>query len=161
MSPTSPKGPPAPPDDFNHQLAIKLARALNLVNPNDLLATRVTDIARTSSEEGFLKGQSRPLPLAPAPRPSRAPYPSLLPPSSPARRSPPPPRTAAKSFGKFRDSFLAELYAEIAAHAAQEASGHVPQPVQGITVHDSEVLEPEPVRQGGLMRKDSVRAPRA
>ncbi|ETW78300.1 hypothetical protein HETIRDRAFT_479463 [Heterobasidion irregulare TC 32-1] len=110
MSPTSPKGPQAPPDDFNHQLAIKLARALNLVNPNDLLATRVTDIARTSSEEGFLKGQ---------------------------------------------DSFLAELYAEIAAHAAQEASGHVPQPVQGITVHDSEVLEPEPVRQGGLMRKDS------
>ena len=70
MSPTSPKGPPAPPDDFNHQLAIKLARALNLVNPNDLLATRVTDIARTSSEDGFLKGQSRPLPLAPRPRPS-------------------------------------------------------------------------------------------
>lgn len=32
-----------------------------------------------------------------------------------------------------------------------------PQPVEGITVHDSEVLEPEPVRTGGLMRKDTVR----
>ncbi|KAL0960303.1 hypothetical protein HGRIS_011929 [Hohenbuehelia grisea] len=28
-------------------------------------------------------------------------------------------------------------------------------PVQGIAVHDSEVLAPEPVRQGGLMRKDA------
>lgn len=29
---------------------------MNLVNPNDLLATRVTDIAKTNSEEGFIKG---------------------------------------------------------------------------------------------------------
>ena len=62
---------------------------------------------------------------------------------------------AAKSFGKFKDSFLAELHAEIASH--QESSGMAPQPVQGIVVHDSEVLAPEPVRQGGLMRKDAVR----
>ena len=32
-----------------------------------------------------------------------------------------------------------------------------PQPVEGVmAVHDSEVLEPEPVRAGGLMRKDTV-----
>ncbi|KDQ54990.1 hypothetical protein JAAARDRAFT_693645, partial [Jaapia argillacea MUCL 33604] len=38
-------------------------------------------------------------------------------------------------------------------HAKQEASGLVPKPVHGITVHDSEVLEPDPVRPGGLMRR--------
>lgn len=63
---------------------------------------------------------------------------------------------AARAFGKFQDSFLAELHAEILSHAQQEASGHVPKPVEGITVHDSEVLEPDPVRQGGLMRNDAV-----
>lgn len=46
----------SPQNDFNHQLAIKLSRVMNLVNPNDLLATRVTDIAKTNSEEGFIKG---------------------------------------------------------------------------------------------------------
>lgn len=65
--------------------------------------------------------------------------------------------TAAKSFGKFKDSFLAELHSEISAHAKQEAAGLNPQPVHGIVVHDSEVLEPDPVRQGGLMRQDAVR----
>lgn len=64
---------------------------------------------------------------------------------------------AAKSFGKFKDSFLAELHAEITSHDKQVASGHAPQPVQGIVVHDSEVLEPDPVRMGGLMRNDAVR----
>lgn len=63
---------------------------------------------------------------------------------------------AAKSFGKFKDSFLAELHAEITSHEKQVASGHAPQPVQGIVVHDSEVLEPDPVRMGGLMRNDAV-----
>jgi hypothetical protein len=29
--------------------------------------------------------------------------------------------------------------------------------VEGIIVHDSEILEPEPVRQGGLVRDDKVR----
>lgn len=33
----------------------------------------------------------------------------------------------------------------------QEAT---PQPVEGIVVHDSEVLEPEPIRHGGLVRQD-------
>ncbi|EPS93567.1 hypothetical protein FOMPIDRAFT_156786 [Fomitopsis schrenkii] len=105
-------------DDFTHQLAIKLSRALNLLNPNDLLARRVQDIAKTNSLDGFI--------------------------------------TAAKSFGKFNDSFLAEIHSEVATHAKQEESGHVLQPVQGIVVHDSEVLEPDPVRQGGLMRKEAV-----
>ncbi|KAI0656823.1 P-loop containing nucleoside triphosphate hydrolase protein [Cubamyces menziesii] len=106
-------------DEFIHQIAIKLSRALNLVNPNDLLAQRVRDIAKTNTVDGFI--------------------------------------AAAKSFGKFRDSFLAELHAEILSHEKQEAteSGNVAQPVQGIVVHDSDVLEPEPVRQGGLMRKDA------
>ena len=65
--------------------------------------------------------------------------------------------TAAKSFGKFKDSFLAELHAEISSHIKQEETGVAPEPVAGIIVHDSEVLEPDPVRAGGLMRKDVVR----
>lgn len=51
MSTTADKG-----DEFNHQLAIKLSRALNIVNPNDLLAQRVTDIAKTNTLDGFTKG---------------------------------------------------------------------------------------------------------
>ncbi|KAI0726050.1 P-loop containing nucleoside triphosphate hydrolase protein [Fomitopsis betulina] len=105
-------------DDFTHQLAVKLSRALNLVNPNDLLARRVQDIAKTNSLDGFIN--------------------------------------AAKTFGKFNDSFLAEIHSEVAVHAKLEESGHIPQPIQGIIVHDSDVLEPDPVRQGGLMRKEAV-----
>ncbi|OCH94206.1 P-loop containing nucleoside triphosphate hydrolase protein [Obba rivulosa] len=104
-------------DEFTHEVAIKLSRALNIVNPNDLLARRVQDIAKANTLEGFVN--------------------------------------AAKSFGKFKDSFLAELHAEIISHAKQETSGHVPQPVHGIIVHDSEVLEPDPARQGGLVRRDA------
>lgn len=64
---------------------------------------------------------------------------------------------AAKSFGKFQDSFLTELHAEILSHAKQEAAGLAPQPIQGIAVHDSDVLVPEPARAGGLFqRPDSV-----
>ncbi|KAF8060913.1 P-loop containing nucleoside triphosphate hydrolase protein, partial [Lyophyllum atratum] len=105
---------------FNHQLAIKLSRALNSINPNDLLAQRVSDIAKTNTVEGFTN--------------------------------------AARAFGKFTDSFLAELHSEILLHAKQEATGVAPQPVQGITVHDSDILEPEPVRPGGLMRMDTRHA---
>jgi hypothetical protein len=43
-------------DEFIHQLAIKLSRALNIVNPNDLLAQRVVDIAKTNSLDDFTKG---------------------------------------------------------------------------------------------------------
>lgn len=104
-------------DGFKHQVAIQLSRALNLVNPNDLLAERVIDIAKTNSAEGFAK--------------------------------------AARAFGKFQDSFLTELHDEILSHVKQEASGLAPRPVEGITVHDSEVLEPDPIRQGGLVRDDT------
>ncbi|KAF8168367.1 hypothetical protein B0H34DRAFT_645777 [Crassisporium funariophilum] len=106
-------------DEFHHHIAIKLSRALNTLNPNDLLAHRVIDIAKTNTANGFI--------------------------------------TAAKSFGKFQDSFLAELHAEILSHAKQEATGVAPQPIQGITVIDSDVLEPEPARPGGLQRPDATR----
>ncbi|RDX51455.1 P-loop containing nucleoside triphosphate hydrolase protein [Lentinus brumalis] len=114
---------PGGEDDFTHHIAIQLSRALNLVNPNDLLARRVQDIAKTNTVDGFI--------------------------------------AASKSFGKFKDSFLSELHAEILSHAKQEATGNSSQPVQGIVVHDSDVLEPEPVREGGLMRKDAKHTFRA
>ncbi|KAF8554533.1 P-loop containing nucleoside triphosphate hydrolase protein [Imleria badia] len=104
-------------DDFKHQVAIKLSRALNTLNPNDLLAQRVMDIAKSGTVEGFMN--------------------------------------AARAFGKFQNSFLTELHSEIISHLKQEESGHIPQPVQGITVHGSEVLEPEAARPGGLMRSDT------
>jgi hypothetical protein len=62
---------------------------------------------------------------------------------------------AAKTFGKFQDSFLSELHGEILSHAKQEATGVAPHPVEGITVYDSDVLEPEPIRPGGLQRPDA------
>ncbi|KAJ7198710.1 hypothetical protein GGX14DRAFT_664814 [Mycena pura] len=37
---------------------------------------------------------------------------------------------------------------------ATATTGVVPKPVEGITVHDSDVLEPAPARTGGLMRLD-------
>lgn len=43
-------------DEFNHHVAIKLSRALNTLNPNDLLAQRVIDIAKTNSIDGFFAG---------------------------------------------------------------------------------------------------------
>ncbi len=44
-------------DEFNHHIAIKLSRALNIVNPNDLLAQRVTDIAKANTLPGFISGR--------------------------------------------------------------------------------------------------------
>ena len=67
--------------------------------------------------------------------------------------------SASKSFGKFKDSFLGELHSEILLHVKQEAasaSGKGPQLMEGMTVHDSEVLEPEPIRKGGLILSDQV-----
>ena len=45
-------------DVFVHELAIKLSRALNLINPNDLLARRVIDIAQNNSADGFISGMT-------------------------------------------------------------------------------------------------------
>lgn len=125
-------------ESFVHQVAIRLSRALNTLNPNDLLAQRVIDIAKTNTVDGFMSGKS---------------FPGFSPSYSLS--------TAARSFGKFQDSFLGELYADIHIHAKQEETGHVPQPVPGITVHDSDILEPEPAREGGLTQKskDMVRNP--
>ena len=52
---------------------------------------------------------------------------------------------------------MSELHSDILSHAKQEETGVSPQPIQGITVHDSDVLQPEPPRPGGLVRKDIVR----
>ena len=43
-------------EEFIHHIAIKLSRVLNIVNPNDLLAQRVTDIAKTNTLPGFISG---------------------------------------------------------------------------------------------------------
>ena len=64
--------------------------------------------------------------------------------------------TAARASGKLQDSFLQDIHSEISIHLSQEKDGHVPQPVAGIEVHDSEVLEPEAPRPGGLMRPDGA-----
>jgi pre-mRNA-splicing factor ATP-dependent RNA helicase DHX38/PRP16 len=126
-------------DDFTHQLAVKLSRVLNIVNPNDLLARTVINLARTHPPEGFAKGvPSHPI--------LSCGFLYLM-----CRVI-----TAARAFGKFQDSFLAELHSEILSHEKREATG-APSTVAGIIVHDSDVLEPEPVRQGGLVRPDKVR----
>jgi hypothetical protein len=67
------------------------------------------------------------------------------------------PFSAAKSFGRFSDPFLVEIYGEILSHVNEEATENFLQPSHGIVVQDSDVLQPEPIRQGGLVRKDVVR----
>ncbi|POG78319.1 hypothetical protein GLOIN_2v673660 [Rhizophagus irregularis DAOM 181602=DAOM 197198] len=43
-------------DDFVHQIAIELSRALNLINPNDLLAKNIIQVAKDhKSVETFIK----------------------------------------------------------------------------------------------------------
>ncbi|KDR84726.1 hypothetical protein GALMADRAFT_284545 [Galerina marginata CBS 339.88] len=55
LQPPSPmSSPTSTHDEFNHHLAIKLSRALNTLNPNDLLAQRVIDIAKTNTTDGFI-----------------------------------------------------------------------------------------------------------
>ena len=46
-------------NDFVHQIAIELSRALNLLNPNDLLAKRVIQVAKDHKDvETFIKGEA-------------------------------------------------------------------------------------------------------
>ena len=106
-------------DEFTHNVAIKISRAMNSLNPNDLLARRVIDIAKNNSVDGFVK--------------------------------------AAAGFGLTKVAFLKELHVEILDYLKQEKLGHHVAPIQGITVHDTDVLEPEPARKGGLVRPDTVR----
>jgi pre-mRNA-splicing factor ATP-dependent RNA helicase DHX38/PRP16 len=42
-------------DEFTNQLAIKLSRALNIINPNDLLARCVQGIAKSNSVDQFVQ----------------------------------------------------------------------------------------------------------
>lgn len=51
---------------------------------------------------------------------------------------------------------MTELHTEILSHESQVTNGVTPQPIPGIIVTESDVLEPPPVRQGGLQRLDSV-----
>jgi len=127
-------------DPFVHNVAIKLSRAQNTINPNDLLARSVIDIAKSQSKLAFVKGSGVFLS-----RLARCQLTSNL-------RA----FTAAGTFGKFQQQFLEELHDEIASHVQQQKTGLVAQPVQGFNVIDSDVLAPEPVRKGGLVRPDSV-----
>lgn len=130
-------------DEFTHQIAIKLSRAMVMlnpaisVNPNDLLARNVINLANDNNTvEQFTTGV---WPLNTFDSRLTKEY------------------LAVKSFGRFQNSFLFELYSEIRTHTKEETSGVSSQPVPGITVHDSDVLQPERVRAGGLMRAGLVR----
>lgn len=48
--------PTAEHEEFVHHIAIKLSRELNTINPNDLLARRVIDIATSNTLPGFISG---------------------------------------------------------------------------------------------------------
>ncbi|PVF97099.1 putative PRP16-RNA-dependent ATPase [Serendipita vermifera] len=59
---------------------------------------------------------------------------------------------AASTFGKFQEKFLSELHDDILAHTRQNTEN--PNQIPGFNVIDSDVLEPEPIRKGGLVRPD-------
>ncbi|KAH6917703.1 hypothetical protein BKA70DRAFT_1487912 [Coprinopsis sp. MPI-PUGE-AT-0042] len=59
---------------------------------------------------------------------------------------------AAKAFGRFQDEFLFELYNEIRTHVGEEEDWRISSPLPGITVHDSDVLEPAPARPAPRVR---------
>ena len=127
-------------DPFVHNVAVKLSHAQNTINPNDLLARSVIDIAKSQSRLAFVKGSGVSLsPLA------RCQLNLNLWVS-----------TAAGTFGKFQQQFLEDLHDEIASHVQQQKTGLVAQPVQDFNVIDSDVLALGPVRRGGLVRPDSV-----
>ena len=47
-------------NEFIHKIAIKLSRAINSINPNDLFARRVIDIAKNSANDvqQFINGEN-------------------------------------------------------------------------------------------------------
>ena len=67
-----------------------------------------------------------------------------------------PSHQAALGFGNFKDQFLRELHSEIISHDRQEKAGHIVVAPEGITVEDNDILEPEPIRKGGLQRTGAV-----
>jgi len=124
-----------PQDDFIHQLAIKLSRATNSLNPSDVFAKTVIELAKSNPPDAFVNCElfvrlvQVPLLIV---------------------------ETVAKSFGSFQENFLIQVHEDILAHERQTKSGHVPQPVVGMNIMDSDVLEPEPMRKGGLIRPEKV-----
>ena len=110
-------------DPFVHSLAISLSREINLVQPNDLLAKRVIDLVRTNQD-------------------------SLVTFSK-----------AISTFGRFRDVFVADVWRDVKAH---ESGVHVLNPdmpvgsgsmrVGTLVVQDTDVMQPEAPKPGGLVR---------
>lgn len=129
----------SPEDDFKHNIAIKLSRALNIINPNDLLAERFIAIAKSNDTPSFIKGKqvfnkdSFRMMLT-----------KII-------------FKAARGISNFQESFLTEIHDEILAHDRQQSAGAGNTQIQGFTVYDADVLAPEPARKGGLVRADNVR----
>jgi len=63
----------------------------------------------------------------------------------------------AKTITRFKDSFLSEIYSDIKAHERQQEAGSLAPIIQGISIVDTDYMEAEPVRSGGLQRSDTVR----
>lgn len=130
-------------DPALHSLAISISREINLVNPNDLLAKRVLDLAlQNDSLPAFQK--------------------------------------AAKTFGRFRDVFLQEVWMDARANKftgagaraleapsgglhtragpsnsngnAEDGDGETKMMLGNIVIEDSEVMMPAKQAPGGLMR---------
>ena len=129
-------------NEFVHKIAIKLSRAINSINPNDLFARRVIDIAKSNANDLqlFINGENFD---------TVACFAVMLILGSPSWE-------AARGFGNFKDQFLQELHSEIMSHDKQEKAGHIVVAPEGMTVEDNDILEPEPIRKGGLQRSGAV-----
>lgn len=164
--------------DFVHQIAIEvsllfpplvliseteepqLSRMMNAINPNDLLAKRVIDIAQYNrTGNAFIKGKCCQSSISP----------------ECVRLTD---WTAVSAFGKFPEETVLSLHTRILAQLAVEGqngnrrgSGHSPPRMIGAKGaggdkanmtgmdHDhSDVLAAEPRRKGGLVRSDNVRS---
>lgn len=122
--------------EFVHSIAIKLSRVMNNPIPNDLLAQNVIAMAKSKSNDtaGFIKGNtnfSQQVKIM-----LKLFY------------------SAASTFGKFQDKFLGELQEVILAYTQQDSAQS--EQIQGFSVTDMDVLAPEPVRTGGLVRPGLV-----
>jgi pre-mRNA-splicing factor ATP-dependent RNA helicase DHX38/PRP16 len=128
-------------EKFIHHIAIKLSRFLNTLNPSDGLATTVINFGKTHATDvpKFKSGMIS---------------------SVYARKHTGADRfAAARTFGKFDDAFLEDLHSEIQSFAKQEEIGHFVQAPEGIIVTESDILAPDPIRKGGLVRPDKVSSP--
>jgi pre-mRNA-splicing factor ATP-dependent RNA helicase DHX38/PRP16 len=126
-------------DEFVHRVAIKLSRSLNTLNPNDGLAKAVIGFVENSRDDyaKFKTGEHLALCL------TSSVYSLTL-------------SSGATTFGKFQESFLHEIFSEIQSFLQQEKANHFVEAPRGIDVMESDILAPDPVRQGGLVRPDLV-----